>query len=272
MIQQNSDDVERPEGAQKNRSSEEQPDGESPVRGVVRLQKTIHFDESVATHFDESVINSHFYEGFNYSLLSEDRPRGKIALGVTSPNPGDGKTTVAANLAVSLAHSTEREVVLVDMNVRRPRIHSLFSISKKPGLMESLNGMGIHVSATKIRNLAVLSLGDTEANALQRIRLSATEPQKRAQTPASTVRLEDISEFRNVLYSLEERFDLIIVDLPSLAESAIPTLFVKQLDGIVVVVNAGRTKQANLDKLIKQLDPNKVVGFVFNRSKPDQVV
>lgn len=88
----------------------------------------------------------------------------------------------------------------------------------------------------------------------------------------SVIGLEYLSDFHNLLYSLEKEFDIVIVDLPSIRDSGIPSLFAKQLDGIVVVVNAGKTKKADLDQVLFHLNANNVIGFVFNRATKDNII
>ena len=84
--------------------------------------------------------------------------------------------------------------------------------------------------------------------------------------------LEQLVEFRNIIFSLEEKFDLVIVDLPSIEEFVVPTLFMKQLNGLIVVVNTGKTKKEEIDKLLKQINVNQVLGFVFNRTSSEHDV
>ena len=255
------------------------PDGDEqpkPVRAggnLVRIQKSVLFDfDAVSQHFDETMINPLFYDRFSYSLLPTERPRGKLVLGITSPGRGDGKTLVASNLAVSLALSTENEVLLMDMNIQRPKIHELFSVHRKPGLMESLDGSTIHVTPTRIRNLAVFPLGDSVSNPIQGIRLAGSGDRNEHHSATEGLKLEHLPEFRNVIFSLEEKFDLIIVDLPSLGESVIPKLFMKHLDGIVVVINTGKTKKEDVDELLNHVDRNQILGFVLNRASTGRVV
>lgn len=249
------DDTERP-GQQ--HASTEAPHGSN----IVRLQKTVLFSEHVGKKIDSSIVNHQFYDHFKYSLLPKEYSQGKLTIGITSPNPGEGKTLVASNLAASLAMANQRETLIVDLNVNRPRLHEIFGVPLAPGLLEGLQKPTVTVSKTKVKHLSVLTVGSAAANPIESIRFGGS---KNGSPIKATVGLEQLTEFRNLLYSLEEQFELIIVDLPSINESAIPTLFTTQLGGVIVVVNAGKTKQKDIDRLLVTLNESQVLGFVFNR-------
>jgi protein-tyrosine kinase len=229
---------------------------------VVRLQKTVIVSDHIGKKIDASVVNHQFYDHFKYSLLPKEYSQGKLTLGITSPNPGEGKTLVAANLAASLAMANQRATLLIDLNVSRPRVHEIFGVPLAPGLLEGLQQPSVVVSTTKVKHLSVLTVGSAAANPIESMRFGGT---KNGTAMKATVGLEQLTEFRNLLYSLEEKFELIIVDLPSIHESAIPTLFTSQLGGVIVVVNAGKTKQRDIDRLLVTLNESQVLGFVFNR-------
>jgi Mrp family chromosome partitioning ATPase len=152
--------------------------------------------------------------------------------------------------------------LLIDLNIRRPKLHDIFGTPLSPGLLESLTQPKITVARTRINHLHVLSAGSATDNALESMRMNTMKTQGASK---ASVGLEQLTEFRNVLFSLEKKFELIIVDLPSINESAIPTLFTSQLGGVIVVVNAGRTKERDLERLIATLNESQVMGFVFNR-------
>jgi len=141
------DETQNPESAQ--RDSFERPE-QAGGQHLVRLLKPITFRSEVAKPIDEMVVAPQFYNCFNYSLLSKEQDTFNLTIGVTSANPGEGKTLVASNLAVSLAITNQREVVLVDLNIRNPRLHSIFGTKLSPGLVESLGDSAIQVAPTRV--------------------------------------------------------------------------------------------------------------------------
>ena len=84
--------------------------------------------------------------------------------------------------------------------------------------------------------------------------------------PKPLLGLDHLTAFRDVLYTLEQEFEFIILDLPSVGRQEIPILFTNQLHGLVVVVNAQQTKKEDLDALFRKITSNQVLGFVMNRS------
>jgi Mrp family chromosome partitioning ATPase len=237
------------------------------MHSLVRLQKTIIFHEHKTATIDTSVVNPNFYNAFDCSSLPEIMTQEKFVLGVTSPGVGDGKTLAAANLAVSIAMSQRKETVLVDFNIGRAQLHKIFDIPLVPGFLDALHDTAIHVSRTHVRHLSVMTAGDPLRKPFE----AASLTQGIRTEEKSVISLEHLSDFRNLVYSLEKEFDMVIVDLPSIQNSGIPSFFAKQLDGIVVVVNAGITKKGSLDQVLFHLNANNVIGFIFNRATNDNI-
>jgi protein-tyrosine kinase len=235
---------------------------------LVRLRKTIIFHEHKTGKIDASIVNPDFYNAFDCSSLPEIMTQEKFVLGVTSPGVGDGKTLAASNLAVSIAMSQRKETVLVDFNIERSRLHKVFDVPLAPGFLDALNDTVIHVSRTNIRHLSVMTAGNLQKKFLEAASLTlGARPDEKM-----VIGLEHLSDFRNLIYSLEKEFDMVIVDLPSIQDSGIPSLFAKQLDGIVIVVNAGLTKKRNLDQVLFHLNASNVIGFIFNRATKDNII
>lgn len=192
-----------------------------------------------------------------------------MAVGITSASSGEGKTLVASNLAVSLAVANQRKTVLVDLNVRAPRLHHIFGTELSPGLVEALNEATIRVSKTQIEHLCLLPAGAVGSSPLMTQYVSFNGERGSGEESGPAVRLEHIAAFRDVLYSLRQEFEFVIVDLPALQEPLVPLLLVRQLDGILIVVNANKTKHEDIQKMFRHVNKNQVLGFVFNRVRDD---
>jgi Mrp family chromosome partitioning ATPase len=214
---------------------------------------------------DDSVIKFQYYNSFNYSFLSRDQENVSMTLGITSPNPGEGKTLVACNLAVSLAMGSRKKTVLVDLNVYNPCLHRVFGTAHGAGLSEALRGGNITVSQTQIENLCVLTSENfltLQNGAVSSAPFSAMSAQPLFHPALS---LDQLASFRDVIYSLEQEFEFVIVDMPSLNTQGFPVLFANQLNGLVVVVNTGKTKREEINGIFHQINERQVLGFVFNR-------
>ena len=188
---------------------------------------------------------------------------------VTSAAPGEGKTLTAANLAVTFAYDGLR-VLLIDCDVRRPKLHGLFQVPRAPGLMELLTpavaatngvealtfdpGQGRTESgravtdvirATKIRGLSLLPCGALPTNASNLL---------------SGVRM------RVLLQELAKNFDLVILDTPPVLATADAGILASLADGVLLVVRAGQTDRVAAKRAHQQLVNVKarVVGTVLN--------
>jgi Mrp family chromosome partitioning ATPase len=255
------DDTTRPNEEDKNR------EGPGQERGnLVRLLKPIVVSPDLGGQIDDTVVASRYYDCFNYSLISREKPGVNLTVGITSPNPGDGKTLVASNLAVSLATANQRETILVDLNVRSPQIHTIFGTKLGPGLAEAISDRPIHVSQTRIKHLYVLSAGYVGKSPIVTGRVAAERRSSQLGSSHSSVSLEQVAEFRDVIYSLKQEFEFVIVDMPVLQEPRIPMLLTLQMDGLLVVVDARRTKREEIDRMLVRLNRNQILGFVLNRA------
>lgn len=180
-------------------------------------------------------------------LLSEDWPKSASFL-ITSPEPGAGKSHIAANLSISLAEGGHR-VVLVDMDFYRPSLHLLFDLSNEKGVSDYLSGD--------------IQLED----ALQEVR----SPNHRVATAGSS--LDRISEWlapKNIgdlFESLSRDADYILIDAPAFLSTADPALIASQADAVILVVARRKTGRKQLRLALQQFaELNiKVAGIVLNR-------
>jgi Mrp family chromosome partitioning ATPase len=81
--------------------------------------------------------------------------------------------------------------------------------------------------------------------------------------------LEQLAAFRDVIYSLKQTFEFVIIDMPAIQEPRIPIQLTHQMDGLLVVVDANRTKQIDIERTFTQLSKSQILGFVMNRSSAD---
>jgi Mrp family chromosome partitioning ATPase len=232
---------------------------------LVRVIKSVVVNPEIGRSVDEQVIKFQYYNSFNYSFLSRDQDSMCMTLGVTSPNPGEGKTLVASNLAVSLAMGSRKKTILVDLNVYNPCLHRIFGTARGPGLAEALRGGNIHISQTQIDNLAVLTADNFVA--VQDGTVSSPQFSGLAAQPVlhPALSLDQLASFRDTIYSLEQEFEFVIVDMPSLNTRGFPVLYANQLNGLIVVLNTGETKQEEINGIFHQINERQVLGFVFNR-------
>lgn len=169
------------------------------------------------------------------------------SLMVTSPMVGDGKTSVAYNTAIAFAHAG-RNVLLVDADMRHPRLHELFGVSQSPGLSDVLS-TGASVESvvrhhSTVENLSLLPAG------------------RETLMPAELLSSE---RFDDLLKSLEQKYGLIIFDTPPTLLVTDASVLFGKVNATLAVVRAGVTTRTILDRTAETLERNgsRAVGFVL---------
>jgi len=167
---------------------------------------------------------------------------------ITSPEPGDGKTTTAANLAITITLSGHR-VLLIDADMRRPHVHKLLGTSRGPGLADVLSGATSATEAireTVVDGLSVLSAGTPE--------IPPTE-------------LLDSERMRALLMASTRRYDVVIVDAPPVLAATDPIVVAPHCDAVLVVASADKTDFRALSQVKDTLGAVgvSISGVIFNR-------
>jgi tyrosine-protein kinase Etk/Wzc len=166
---------------------------------------------------------------------------------VTSAKEGEGKSTVASNLAVSFAQQGVK-TLLVDGDMRKPQLHHLFGKSKEPGLSDVLQGAMQAIAAivqTDVENLSLLAAG---------------------RSPVSPAELLGGPALHSMLARLATTYDLIVVDSPPVLAVADASVIAAAADGVLMVVKAGASNRDMLDRARSQLEDvrARMVGAVLN--------
>jgi len=176
-------------------------------------------------------------------LLASDEGPPKTLL-VTSTAPEEGKTATAVNLAVALAHSGY-SVLLVDADLRKPRIDKVFGIANDHGLSDVLEGGDLAPIDVGLKNLAVLPSGTV---------------------PPNPSELLGSKNMEALVHGLRERYDMVIFDSPPFLTVADALVLAKKLDAVLFVTRAERSTYDLVRRGLKTLRDLGVqpLGFVLN--------
>jgi non-specific protein-tyrosine kinase len=155
-------------------------------------------------------------------------------IGITSAAQGEGKSTTLANLAVALAQSGRR-VIVIDADLRRPGQHALFGVQRDEGLANMLLG-----------ERAELPLQDTSAAG---VRLLSSGP-----SPSNPLEALASRRFDQVLALARAQADFVLVDTPPAGALADVAVIAPRLEGVLLVVSAGRTKRDLARRAREQLE------------------
>lgn len=215
-------------------------DEDNPFEELDPYLAVVHTPASIAAEAIRSCRTSIFFE------LAGDT--GKT-IQVTSPLPGDGKSTIAGNLACSIAQSGKR-VLAIDCDLRRPQLTDNFSLVDQAGLTNVLNGDcephdACH--ATPLGTLDVMPSGPIPAN------------------PAEALTLPEMSELLDLL---RERYDYIIVDTPPLLVVTDPSITASMMDGVILALRIRRKSKPNAREslnILRSVGAN-ILGTVINNS------
>lgn len=205
----------------------------------------VTLNPQVSTYVDPEVVKSKYYNSFNYSKLPAEYKHLHLTLGLTSAKEGEGKSLVATNFAVSFAMGYRRRTILVDMNFRNPAVHRTFGVEAAPGIADAIKTGNIRVTKTVYDQLDILPVGD-----IRDFRAG----------------LGDIMAIRNIIHTLEQEYEFVIVDMNSIFPiEEFPVLFANEMNGLMLVVDTQKTRYADLDRVFQNINKEQVVGFIFNR-------
>jgi succinoglycan biosynthesis transport protein ExoP len=173
---------------------------------------------------------------------------GGRAIVVTSTGPGEGKSVVASNVAIALAQSGQR-VLIVDGDMRRPTLHQMFSIPQSPGLSNIIVGdakASDGVQATAVSGLWMLPAGVS---------------------PPNPAELLGSRRFTELLQAVKGHFDWVIIDSPPVMPVTDAAIIAHQTTGVLFVVGADMTTRQTAKRAVAQLTHarGRILGATLNR-------
>ncbi len=193
-----------------------------------------------------------------------DRP---CMLVVTSAAPQEGKTLIAANLAATFARGGA-QVLLVDCDIHRPRLHRVFHVPRAPGLMDLLRVDDSALHYETARKAAV----NRRLAAVRRTAIGGLYFLPCGADPQTTPELLEPATLRGLLRDLKAEFDVIVLDTPPVLVSADAATLAASADGVIMVIRAGQTDRgaAELARQRVTTAGGRVLGAVLN--DPDGVM
>lgn len=209
------------------------------------------FDKTVKAPLMNNGIPPNFAESFRAvrtNLLFSTAEEGGRCTMVTSTGPGEGKTLVATNIAVALAEAGLR-VILLDADMRKPRVHSVFSQPQGPGLSNVLVGQAKAseaVRTTTVPGLWLLPAG--------------LKPPNPAELLGST-------RFKDLLVAIRQHFDWVIIDTPPVMAVTDSSVMAHLTTGVLFVVGSEMTSRYAAKRAIEQLEKVQAtfIGGILNR-------
>ncbi|MBA3738292.1 MAG: polysaccharide biosynthesis tyrosine autokinase [Actinobacteria bacterium] len=221
-------------------------------RARTRLGRKRRDRDDIVTLTDPKGGSAEAYRTLRTNVQFLARTGTLRVIGIVSPAADEGKTTTAANLAVSLAHAGKR-VIVVSCDLRKPRLHRCFGIPNDPGLTSVLSGMNLMdaIQKPKLDNLRVLASGPTPPNPAELIGSDAME---------------------RMLETLQMFADFVILDTPPLLAVSDGVSLASRCDGVLMVADARTTARGALAHAREQLEQvgAKLIGGVLNNFDPSR--
>ena len=189
-------------------------------------------------------------------LLPNENSEGPQLIVITSPCPGDGKTTVACNLSIAVAE-IGRKVLLIEGDLRRPRLNKVFGVGNNWGLSDVLRGDG------PLENVSVSHLvRETEVTGLYLLPGGSC-----GVTPSNLFYSPRMS---TLLTRLRAEFDMILMDAPPMIHLADARVLGHLADGVVLVIRAGQTTTESALSACQRFaeDGTRVLGTILNSWDP----
>ena len=213
-----------------------------------RLESGKSYPVELITFGHPKSMLSEAYRNIRTSILLSfsEKPPKRIA--ISSPNPSEGKTTTVINTAIALSQ-TGAQVIIIDSDMRKPRVHKVFNEENGAGLSSFLSGNANLESVIKksdVPNLCYIPSGPI---------------------PPNPSELIGSKLFKSMMESLGERFDHIVLDSPPVLGFADTMIISTSVDGVILVVWGGKTPRETLQRakeVLHQVNA-KILGVVINR-------
>jgi capsular exopolysaccharide synthesis family protein len=211
------------------------------------------FRRRLITYEDPKSPISESYRSLRTNITYASANSKIKSLLISSPQPGEGKSTTTANLAIAFAQLRKR-TLLIDADLRKPVMHNVFGLERGPGLAEYLLGeiedIDKIIRSVKVDNLFLISAGGL---------------------PPNPSELLGSDRMNALVDKLEQEWDMVLFDSPPLVAVTDATMMSGEIDAIAMVVKAGQTDRAAVDRAIDIVTNVNapLIGVILNGASPE---
>jgi capsular exopolysaccharide synthesis family protein len=203
-----------------------EPDVEAAGRAAA---DGVRLDPRLVAHFHPKSVEAEAFRGVRTALYFSTHGQAHQVIQVTSPNASEGKSTLTANLAISIAQSGKR-TVLIDADFRKPRQHQIFGVSAGTGLASVIAAQAElrdAIQPTAVAGLSLLPCGPRPHNPAELL----TSPR-----------------FKELLDAIRQQFDFVLVDTPPLLAVSDPSVVAPRVDGVLLAIKASKNGRPNAER------------------------
>ena len=187
------------------------------------------------------------YRSLRTHILHKSQRQKMQAIVVASVNPAEGKSVTALNLSWLLAQTDGVKALVIDSDLRMPSLNDYIGIETEKGLSDLLAGTA------------------TLSNSIIELAPSGLHLLPSGEARSDVAELISGPKFKDILDEAREMFDYIIIDAPPLGIFTDATVLINNADGAMLVVRAGRTKYAGVDRILEILPRERMIGVVLNQ-------
>lgn len=185
------------------------------------------------------------------ALHHAQRQSGDRTVMIASAVEAEGKTLTAANLALTLSHSYQRRVLLIDADLRRPAIHELFQLDNRIGLGDVLKSASVKLPVQNVSPTLWVMTGGRPV------------PDPMSGLVSDTM--------RQILTDAAEQFDWVVVDTPPVALLPDANLLAAMIDVALLVVRANSTPYPLVTRAVEAIGTSRLLGIVLNRTERSEI-
>ncbi len=215
---------------------------------VIKKKGDSRMDSRIVTYFDPKALISEQFKILRTNVLSSQKGKALKVLVITSSIHQEGKTVTSLNLGVTLAQSTKKpRVLLIDADMRRGRLAKYLGVDQPAGLSEVL-------------------VGQAEANQVMfNVDIDNLTFMTSGAVPHNPVELLDSDVMAGLIENLKKQFDHIIIDTPPIISVTDAGIVGAQADGVLMVIQAGRTQRGIVRRAIELLHQShaRILGHVL---------
>ena len=216
---------------------------------MAKNKRTMEFDSKKMLLSDHSSFSvQEAYKTLRTNISFSLPGSGCKCIGITSANRGDGKSSVAVNLAISFAQ-INKKVIILDCDMRLPTVASKIGIESKPGLSNYL------VGSNNLNDMLI-----------KRIEEKGIDVFPSGNIPPDPTTLLESQNMADLLSVLRKHYDYIVIDLPPLTPVSDAAILSRYIDGYLIVVRHEKSEYAKISDTLHQLEfaGARVIGFVYN--------
>ena len=216
---------------------------------VVKLDQSNLERNRIVSHAKNNLY-SNVFDSLRTQVLHKMEENSWKTIAVVSPNPASGKTFVAINLAISIAQQPQKTAILLDLDLRRPKVANYLGLNVAQSMNDYLQG------SAKLEDL-MISPGIARLVVVPTMR-----------PVAKSSEILSSSKVINLIQELRDRYEsrIVIFDAPPILNSDDAMVLLPQVDCFLLVVANGMSTKAEIEEAMHYLPQEKLLGVVFNKA------